>query len=323
LFFEKEATMSLQTPQDQFIKVGQINTRFWALGDEGTTVVLVHGIGASVEDWIFNIHALAEHHRVYAIDLVGFGHSDKPPVEYTTSYEAQFVKDFMEAQNIDHANLIGHSMGGGIALQFVIQFPHKVQKLVLVASAGLGKELYLPFRLCTLPLLGERLTRPSQKGTAQLLNDAVYDPALVTDDWVELGYQLAVLPGAQGPILSALRSSCNLRGMRDDVVRDIADNLANITAPTLIIWGEQDGLIPVAHAQAAAQGIPNSRLHVFDRCGHIPQREHADEFNALVLEFLASEGKEEMPQTGHTAYYRKPKSKFRERESGSEKPQST
>jgi pimeloyl-ACP methyl ester carboxylesterase len=293
--------MSPQTPQDQFIKVGQINTRFWALGEEGTTVVLVHGIGASVEDWVFNIHALAEHHRVYAIDLVGFGHSDKPPVEYTASYEAQFVKDFMEAQNIDQANLIGHSMGGGIALQFVTQFPHKVQKLVLVSSAGLGKELYLPFRLCTLPLLGEWLTRPSRKGTAQLINDAVYDPALVTDDWVEQGYQLAVQPGAQGPILSALRSGCNLRGMRDDVVREVADNLPNITAPTLIIWGQQDGLVPVAYAQAAAQGIPNSRLHIFDRCGHIPQREHADEFNALVLNFLAGEEKEEMPQTRHTA----------------------
>ena len=281
--------MATQTPQDQYIKVGKINTRFWALGDQGTTVVLVHGIGASVEDWIFNINALAEHHRVYAIDLVGFGHSDKPSASYTASYQAQFVKDFMEAQDIDHANLIGHSMGGSIALQFVIHFPHIVQKLVLVDSAGLGKELYLPFRLCTLPLLGEWLTRPSRKGTAQLLNDAVYDPALVTDDWVELGYQLAALPGAGGPILSALRSGCNLRGMRDDVVRDIVDNLANITAPTLIIWGQQDALIPVAYAQVAEQGIPNSRLHVFDRCGHIPQREHPDEFNALVLDFLAGE----------------------------------
>jgi 4,5:9,10-diseco-3-hydroxy-5,9,17-trioxoandrosta-1(10),2-diene-4-oate hydrolase len=241
--------MSLPTPQDQYIKVGQINTRFWALGDRGTPLVLIHGIGASVEDWIFNIHALAEQHRVYALDLVGFGHSDKPAAQYTATYQAQFVKDFMEAQNIDHANLIGHSMGGGIALQFVIHFPHMVQKLVLLDSAGLGKELYLPFRLCTLPLLGEWLTRPSRKGTAQLLNDAVYDPALVTDDWVELGYQLSALPGAQGSILSALRSGCNLRGMRDDVVRDIVDNLAGITAPTLIIWGQQDAIIPGAYAQ--------------------------------------------------------------------------
>lgn len=281
--------MSRQTPQDQYIKVGQINTRFWALGDGGTTVILIHGLGGSVEDWTLNIYALGEHHRVYAIDLVGFGRSDKPSVPYSVSYLAQFVYDFLEAQEVDQANLIGHSMGGGVTLQFAIEFPDKVQKLVLVASAGLGKELYLPFRLCTLPLIGERLARPSRKGIAQLLNDAVYDPALVTDEWVELGYQLAALPGAQQGILSALRTSCNLGGMRGDAIRSIVDNLADITAPTLILWGEQDRFLPVAHARVAEKNIPNARLHIFDACGHILQMEHPEVFNALVLEFLASE----------------------------------
>jgi 4,5:9,10-diseco-3-hydroxy-5,9,17-trioxoandrosta-1(10),2-diene-4-oate hydrolase len=284
----KEATMSIQAPQDQFIKIGQINTRFWALGDEGTTVVLFHGLGGSVEDWILNINTMAEHHRVYAIDLVGFGRSDKPSVPYSFSYLAQFVNDFMEAQNVDQANLIGHSMGGGVTLQFAIQYPDKVQKLVLLASGGLGRELYLPFRLCTLPLIGEWLTRPSRKGVAQLLNDCVHDPALVTDEWVELGYQLAALPGAQEAILSALRANCNLRGLRGDVTHIILDTLPNITAPTLIVWGEQDRIVPVAYAHVAEKDIPNSRLHIFDACGHIPHMEHAEEFNALALEFLAS-----------------------------------
>jgi pimeloyl-ACP methyl ester carboxylesterase len=280
--------MSNRTPQDQYVKVGQINTRFWAVGDGGTTVILIHGLGGSVEDWALNVNALAGQHRVYAIDLVGFGRSDKPSVPYSVSYLAQFVNDFMEAQHLDQANLIGHSMGGGVTLQFAIQFPHKVQKLVSVASAGLGRELYLPFRLCTLPLVGEQLTRPSRKAVAQLLNDCVYDPALVTDEWIELGYQLAALPGAQQAILSALRANCNLRGMRGDVTQTILDNLASITAPTLIVWGEQDRVLPVAHARVAEKYIPNSRLHIFDACGHIVQMEHAEEFNALVLEFLAN-----------------------------------
>jgi 4,5:9,10-diseco-3-hydroxy-5,9,17-trioxoandrosta-1(10),2-diene-4-oate hydrolase len=284
----REAIMSTQTPQDQFIKVGQIDTRFWALGDQGTTVVLIHGLGGSVEDWMLNINTLAEHHRVYAIDLVGFGRSDKPSVPYSFSYLAQFVNDFMEAQNIDQANLMGHSMGGGVTLQFTIQFPDKVQKLVLVSSGGLGKELYLPFRLCTLPLIGEWLTRPSRKGVAQLLNDCVHDAALVTDEWIELGYQLAALPGAQQAILSALRRNCNLRGLRGDVSRTIVGNLANITASTLVVWGRQDRILPVAHAHVAEKGIPNTRLHIFDPCGHMPQMEHTEGFNALVLEFLAS-----------------------------------
>lgn len=284
----KEAIVSTQTPQDQYTGVGQINTRFWALGDEGGTVVLIHGIGDSVEAWTLNINALAEHYRVYAMDLVGFGHSDKPSVPYSFSYLAQFVNDFMEAQSIDQACLIGNSLGGGVALQFAIQFPDKVEKLVLVASSGLGKEVNLLFRLPTLPLIGEWLTRPSRKGTAQILKECVYDPALVTNELVEFYYQLDTLPGAQKSFLSMLRAGCNLHGLRDDVIRPILDNLATITAPTLIVWGQQDRILPVAHAHMAEKRIPNARLHIFDPCGHLPQLERAEEFNTLVLEFLAS-----------------------------------
>jgi pimeloyl-ACP methyl ester carboxylesterase len=279
--------MSAQTPQDQYIKVGQINTRFWTAGDEGTIVMLIHGIGDSVETWILNIIALAQHHRVYAIDLVGFGRSDKPKVPYSLSYGAQFVSDFMEAQHIDKASLVGNSMGGGVALQFAIQFPDKVEKLVLADSAGLGKELAPFFRLFTLPLIGECLTRPSRKGTAWLLKELVYDPAMITDELVETCYQLAVLPRAQKSFLSALRAGVNLCGMRTKVVRSIVDNLATITAPTLIIWGRQDRVFPLTHAYVAQGRIPDAELHIFDPCGHAPHFELPEEFNALVLEFLA------------------------------------
>jgi pimeloyl-ACP methyl ester carboxylesterase len=279
--------MSTQKPQVQFTKVGQINTRFWALGDEGSTVLLIHGIGGSLEDWMLNANALARHNRVYALDLVGSGHSDKPSVSYTFSYLAQFVNDFMEAQNIDRASLIGHSLGGGVTLQFTIQFPDKVDKLVLVNSAGLGTEASILFRLPALPILGELLTRPSRKGTANLLKACVHDPAVVTDELIELGYSLAVLPGAQNAFLSTVRSLGNFRGIRKDVLRSIVDNLGTITAPTLVFWGQQDRILPVAHAYIAEKRIPNARLHIFNPCGHLTQLERPEEFNSIVLEFLA------------------------------------
>jgi pimeloyl-ACP methyl ester carboxylesterase len=279
--------MSTQAPQVQYTKVGQINTRFWALGDEGSTVLLIHGIGGSLEDWMLNSDALSEHHRVYALDLVGSGHSDKPSVSYTFSYLAQFVNDFMEAQNIDRASLIGHSLGGGVSLQFTIQFPDKVDKLVLVNSAGLGKEGSILFRLPTLPILGELLTRPSRKGTANLLKACVHDPAVVTDELIELAYSLAVLPGAQNAFLSTVRSLGNFRGIRKDFLRSIVDNLGTITAPTLVFWGQQDRILPVAHAYIAEKRIPNARLHIFNPCGHLTQLERPEEFNSIVLKFLA------------------------------------
>jgi pimeloyl-ACP methyl ester carboxylesterase len=279
--------MPAQTPQVQYTRVGQINTRFWALGDEGSTVLLIHGIGGSLEDWMLNANALARHHRVCAVDLVGSGHSDKPSVSYSSSYLAQFVNDFMEAQNIDRASLIGHSLGGGVSLQFTIQFPDKVDKLVLVNSAGLGKEVSILFRLPTLPILGELLTRPSRKGTANLLKACVHDPAVVTDELIELAYSLAVLPGAQNAFLSTVRTLGNFRGIRKDVLRSIVDNLGTITAPTLVFWGQQDRILPVAHAYIAEKRIPNARLHIFNPCGHLTQLERPEEFNSLVLEFLA------------------------------------
>lgn len=279
--------MLIKTLPDQFIKVGQINTRFWALGDAGPKVVLIHGIGGSVEAWRFNIEALAQHHRVYALDMVGSGQTDKPSVAYSFSFLAQFVNDFLETQNINQTTLIGHSLGGGVTLQFAIQFPEKVEKLVLVNSAGLGKDAHLMLRLPTLPLIGEWLSRPSRKGTAQVLKESVYDPAFVTDELVEFSYQRAAQPGAQQSFLSTVRTLGSLRGLRNDVLSSIVDNLNIVTAPTLIIWGQQDRILPVAHAHVAEEKIANARLHIFDRCGHCPAEECPEAFNALVLEFLA------------------------------------
>jgi pimeloyl-ACP methyl ester carboxylesterase len=279
--------MSAQNPQDQYVKVGNINTRFWAAGDKGTAVILIHGLGGSVENWGLNIEALAQHHRVYAVDLVGFGRSDKPAGQPTLSQGIQFIKDFIDGQRIDKASLVGNSMGGLVVLQFAIQFPNKVGKLVLVDSAGLGREVVFLFRLAAIPLIGEFLTQPSRKGVAWLWGQIVYDSTLVTDNLVEQTYQMASLPGAQRCLLSALRAGVNFLGQRPDMTRSIVDNLATIAAPTMIFWGQQDRIISVAHAHVAAKRMPNAKLHIFDHCGHMPQMEHSEEFNKLVLEFLA------------------------------------
>ena len=278
--------MSTPGPQDRYVNVGGINTRYWAMGDHGTSVILVHGLGGCVEDWRLNVNALAEYHRVYALDLVGAGRTGKAVGSYSLPYGAQFLNGFLEALHVDRATLVGNSMGGAVTLQFAVQFPHRVQKLVLVNSAGLGRELISHLRLATLPLLGEWLARPRRRGAAQVFKACVYDPALVTDELVEVYYELAALPGAQECLLSALRAGANLRGTRASIVQSILDKLATIAAPTLIVWGQQDRVLPVAHAYEAEKRLPNARLHVFDPCGHLPQLERAEEFNALVLEFL-------------------------------------
>ena len=113
-------------PADEYVTVGQIKTRFWLQG-EGSTVILIHGFAGSVEHWSPAIPRLAEHRRVFAVDLVGAGRTDKPPVPLSFSHLARFVRDFMDAQGIESASLVGHSMGGGVALEFAIHWPERLR----------------------------------------------------------------------------------------------------------------------------------------------------------------------------------------------------
>jgi pimeloyl-ACP methyl ester carboxylesterase len=279
--------MPQSLPQDRYVRVGNINTRYWAVGDKGSAVVLVHGLGGFVENWVYNIDALAQRHRVYAMDLVGFGRSDKTPLTHDLNHLVRFINDFMKTQNIEKAGLVGNSLGGGLVLQFALNFPEKVTKLVLVDNAGMGRGVILVFKFSSLPFLGELLTRPSPKITAWLWKKIVYDSSLVTPELVELSYRLAAQPGAQKALLSTLRAGINLLGQRGNLVSQLLESLEDINKPVLITWGKQDRIIPPSHAQVAVTKIPGARLELFDRCGHMPMFEYSDKFNKLVLDFLA------------------------------------
>ena len=215
--------MNEQALQDHYVKVNDVNTRYWVAGSEGPVVLLIHGIGCAVDSWILNINAIAQKHRVYALDLVGFGKSDKPEIDYSFATFAKFVKDFMVTQNIEKASLIGWSLGGGTSLQFAIDFPEKLDKLVLLASAGVGKEIHLMFRMSSIPLIGKLLSRPSKKGTARLLKECVFDNTLITDELVDLYYQFAALPGGHDAWLATLRGGVNFGGVKKEILQNFLD----------------------------------------------------------------------------------------------------
>jgi pimeloyl-ACP methyl ester carboxylesterase len=279
--------MSAQLPVDRYVKVGNINTRYWQAGNKGSAVVLVHGLGGFIENWVHNIVPLAQRHRVYALDLVGFGRSDKVPLTRDLWVLVRFINDFMVTMNIEKAILVGNSLGGGLALAFTIEYPDKVTRLVLVDNAGMGREVIIDFKVCSLPWLGELLSRPSLKGTSRLWKEIVHDPALVTTELVGLSYDLASQPGAQKALLSTLRAGINLWGQRGKLIKELMNRYGEITAPTLVVWGQQDRIIPVAHAHVAVAKITGARLEIYDQCGHMPQFEYPDKFNQLVLDFLA------------------------------------
>jgi pimeloyl-ACP methyl ester carboxylesterase len=279
--------MAASLPRDKYIKVGSINTRYWQAGNKGSVVILVHGLGGFCENWMYNVDALAKHQRVYAMDLVGFGRTDKMPLVKDIYVLVQFITDFMDAMKISKASLIGNSLGGGLVLQFALQFPKKVEKLVLVDTAGMARDVIFDFKACSIPYLGEYLIKPSLKGVEKLWRKIVHDPALVTPQFVKMCYALGALPDATKSLLSVLRAGINVRGQRAGLTRLLLKDLEKISVPTLIFWGRQDRIIPVSQAKIVAAGIPSAKLIVFDKCGHMPMFEYPDAFNKFVLDFLS------------------------------------
>lgn len=269
--------------RSNYIKVGEINTHYLVAG-EGSTVILLHGGGYDWRDWKPNIGPLSECFSVYALDLPGFGGSDKPKADYSINYFVVFLSHFVEALGLERFSLMGNSLGGGIALSFTLGFPEKVEKLVLVDSLCLGRGIPFLGRLVGFSPLVKLLVKPSRGRIRRGLRKAVHNRQLITEELVDELYQTQSMPGAREARLSMSRSFTGLRGQRTIFL----DRLAELKAPTLIIWGKQDRTLPVAHAYAAHKLIKGSKLHIFEKCGHSPQWEKAEEFNRLVIEFLGT-----------------------------------
>jgi pimeloyl-ACP methyl ester carboxylesterase len=278
---------SLSVPDDRYLQVEGINTRYWQMGDAGSSVILLHGGNGSIEFWAYNIAALAKQHRVYAFDMVGAGKSDYPEADYSLTYQAEFLKSFMSAMTIESATLIGNSMGGAVSLQFTRLYPDRVDKLVLVDTMGLGKEINFGIRLITLPVIINRL-RPSRWMIPAMLKSNFYNGRALPREWIELRYPVFAIPGRNKVVLQLGQSNFTLLGVRRDVYQPIVASLPQITQPTLIIWGERDRIIPVKHAYTAAADLPNNQLEIFPNCGHHPYLEYPDKFNRSVLKFLAA-----------------------------------
>jgi pimeloyl-ACP methyl ester carboxylesterase len=277
--------MPLPKYQDRYVKVDGKNVRYWVAG-EGPAVILVHGLACSAEFWQYNVADFAQEYRVYALDLIGFGRSDKNVDEFTLAYGASFIAGFMDTLGIERAALVGNSLGGAICAQFSVQYPRRLDKLILVDSAGLGRELQFFLRLWSVPILGGMIFGPYQRTFRLLAKLVFYDWSAVDEEWLADAAAVLSLPGVRENALATARIGVDLRGQREELFRGLHGQLSRMTVPTLIIWGSHDLAVPVSHAYTAQDLIPNSRVRIMERCGHIPQMERPQEFNRLVLDFL-------------------------------------
>ena len=276
--------------QERYIKINSINTRFYSEG-EGSSVILIHGLGGSACGWLPSIAAVAAQHHVYALDLIGHGRTGQPDSgSLTVADMIRFIKSFMAEFKIDRAHVIGHSMGGAISLMLAIDSPERVNKLVLVDSGGLGKEIALTYRIMSLPFVGEllasHLSRVNLKKFANDLRASVQNAAYITDELIENLYRVEVNPEHAKMLLKASRVGVNWTGQKKSIYGPMLRQLAYIQNPTLVIWGRQDILVPLSHGELAAKTMPDARLVVIDQCNHVPMFEQPDLFNGLLLNFL-------------------------------------
>lgn len=254
----------------------------------GPVVVLLHGLASDCTTWERAIGPLASGGlRVIAVDLIGHGESDKAPGRYLLTDFADSLADFFAAVDIARATICGHSLGGAIAVHFAYHHPELVQALVLVSAGGLGREVHPVLRAAALPG-SERVLAAAVRPTMQ----RVYRSPrlhrllrLTPDNLVNLrrAGRTLVSPEGRAAFFAALRGVIEPAGQRGSFIemKYLAEHL-----PTLLVWAEGDGVIPVTHARAAHEHVPGSRLVVFPGSGHEPHRRNATEFAAEVVAFV-------------------------------------
>jgi pimeloyl-ACP methyl ester carboxylesterase len=253
----------------------------------GSPVVFVHGLSGCWQNWLENVPHFAERHRVVAVDLSGFGESELPHEEISIPGYGRFIDAFLGAIGIDRAVLVGNSMGGFIAAETAISHPSRVEKLVLVSAAGgpslndwhsnhgrllpRGARLFAPIAAASFARREHLVRRPGLRRV--LLFKVARHPDRLEP---ELCYEVASGAGKPG-FMDALQAIMDY---------DFRDRIPEIKAPTLIVWGQNDEIVPVQDAHEYGRLIPGSRKVIFDDTGHVPMLERPARFNRLLDEFL-------------------------------------
>ena len=236
------------------------------------TLVLLHGIGASAERWSKVIPFFTDHFRVIVPDIVGFGYSDKPTVEYNIPFFVKFLEDFLNSLGIKKTSIAGSSFGGLVAAEFAIKKSQMVNKLVLISPAGTMKGSTRTLEEYILASL-----YPTHDNVWRAFINMAFDPRTVTEQTIEDFIDRMKLPNAKYAFMSTML------GIRN--TPNLSSRLEKILSPTIIVWGEQDEMIPVKYADDYMK-IPKSNLLVIPKCGHTPFTEKPKIFSKLAIDFL-------------------------------------
>ncbi len=281
--------MAIQTLTDQstgkYAQAGKYKVYYNEAGS-GETVVMLHGGGPGATGWsnfARNIGPFAENYHTILLDCPGFGRSD--PVTDTSesrdAVNALAVRDLLDSLDIEKANLVGNSMGGATSLRFALEYADRINKMVLMGPGGAGVSIFQPMPLEGIKILFDLYRNPTLEGLKRMIQVFVYDPSAITEELVQGRYE-AMMANRHH-----LDNFVKAMGNPNAVLTDFTSRLGEIQAETLVTWGRDDRFVPLDHGLKLLWGLPNAQLHVFNKCGHWAQFEHAEEFNRLVQDFIA------------------------------------
>lgn len=257
----------------------------------GPDLLLLHGVACDHHTWDRVIAPLAKNYTVIAPDLLGHGQSAKPRGDYSLGGYANAMRDLLAILGVERATIVGHSLGGGIAMQFAYQFPELTERLILVAPGGIGREVSPVIRVATTPgfrqLMGV-LTLPGVRHvnrTGLRLAHAARLPGTRDVDEIATIYDSLADPGARAAVQQVLRGVVDRHGQ----FVTMADRAYLTEAmPISVVWGAQDPIIPAAHAKVAQRLAPGARVEIIEDSGHFPHRDHPEQFIAIVQDFMAT-----------------------------------
>ncbi|AUI60924.1 hypothetical protein B1H26_08605 [Amycolatopsis sp. BJA-103] len=264
--------------------------RAYRMAGRGPAVLFVHGIGDDSSTWLDVLAALSGQFTVIAPDLLGHGESAKPRADYSVAAYACGMRDLLSVLGVDKVSVVGHSLGGGVAMQFAYQFPDRCERLVLVGSGGIGPGVHPLLRLAAapgagflLPVVGSAPVRLGLRAFRGLLRQAGGFGLGEDLDYVLGKYVRLVEAPTRQAFLRTLRSVVDWRGQ---VVNLLDRCYLTAGIPTMLVWGTEDHVVPSAHAAVAHAAMPGSRLVVFEGAGHFPYLSDPARFLAILREFL-------------------------------------
>jgi len=265
--------------------------RAYVMAGEGPVLLLLHGLGCNHSTWLPVMRELTKDFTVIAPDLLGHGQSAKPRADYSIGGYANGMRDLLTVLGIDKVTVVGHSLGGGVAMQFAYQFPERTERLMMVAPGGMGPEVTPVIKAITLPgaelALGALTFLPVRRaGCAgmRLLSKLRVPHARDLCEVADI-YEEMVDPQARAAVRHVVRAVIDWKGQ----VITMTDR-AYLTEkmPLCIVWGTDDDVIPVKHAEVAAQVAPRARVEVISDCGHFPHKDHPETFVQILRDFVAT-----------------------------------